>query len=134
MHSGYFKGKTKKYIVIQKRLKACRKKVKVKSFSHVRLFVTPWTVAHQALPSMGFSRQEYWSGLLFPSLNSLIPQSLNSSQIFLRPERPLQIINSHIRAERYLQNTISSQYSERGLYLLFEILLPTSFLLSFLKN
>ena len=30
-------------------------------------FVTPWTVAHQAPPSMGFSRQEYWSGLLFPS-------------------------------------------------------------------
>ena len=71
MHSGYFKGKTKKYIVIQKRLKACRKKVKVKSFSHVRLFVTPWTVAHQALPFMGFSRQEYWSGLLFPSLGDL---------------------------------------------------------------
>ena len=31
--------------------------------SHVRLFATPWTVAHQAPPSMGFSRQEYWSGL-----------------------------------------------------------------------
>ena len=30
-------------------------------------FATPWTVAHQALLSMGFSRQEYWSGLLFPS-------------------------------------------------------------------
>ena len=38
-------------------------KVKVKSFSRVRLFVTPWTVSHQAPPSMGFSRQEYWSGL-----------------------------------------------------------------------
>ena len=35
--------------------------------SHVRLFETPWTVAHQAPPSMGFSRQEYWSGLPFPS-------------------------------------------------------------------
>ena len=42
-------------------------KVKVKSLSRVRLFVTPWTVAHQAPPSMGFSRQEYWSGLPFPS-------------------------------------------------------------------
>ena len=42
-------------------------KVKVKSLSHVRLFVTPWTVAYQAPPSMGFSRQECWSGLLFPS-------------------------------------------------------------------
>ena len=38
-------------------------KVKVKSLSRVRLFATPWTVAHQAPPSMGFSRQEYWSGL-----------------------------------------------------------------------
>ena len=34
--------------------------------THVQLFVTPWTVAHQAPPSMGFSRQEYWSGLPFP--------------------------------------------------------------------
>ena len=33
-------------------------------FSHVKLFVTPWTVAHQAPLSMGFSMQEYWSGLL----------------------------------------------------------------------
>ena len=39
---------------------------KVKSFSHVQLFVSPWTVACQAPPSMGFSRQEYWSGVLFP--------------------------------------------------------------------
>ena len=38
-------------------------KVKVKLLSHVRLFVTPWTVAYQVPPSMGFSRQEYWSGL-----------------------------------------------------------------------
>ena len=36
-------------------------------FSHVWLFVTPWTVAPQVSLSMGFSRQEYWSGLLFPS-------------------------------------------------------------------
>ena len=41
-------------------------KVKEKSLSRVRLFATPWTVAHQAPPSMGFSRQEYWSGLPFP--------------------------------------------------------------------
>ena len=35
-------------------------------FSHVQLFVTPWTVARQVHLSMGFSRQEYWSGLPFP--------------------------------------------------------------------
>ena len=37
--------------------------MKVKSLSHVQLFATPWSVAYQAPPSMGFSRQEYWSGL-----------------------------------------------------------------------
>ena len=42
-------------------------KVKVKSLSRVRLFATPWTVAYQAPPSMGFSRQEYLSGLPLPS-------------------------------------------------------------------
>ena len=39
----------------------------VKSLSHLGLFATPWTVAHQAPPSMGFSRQEYWSGVPLPS-------------------------------------------------------------------
>ena len=42
-------------------------KVKVKSLSHARLLATPWTTAHQAPPSMGFSRQEYWSGVPLPS-------------------------------------------------------------------
>jgi len=45
-------------------------KVKVKSLSCVRLLATPWTAAHQALPSMGFSRQEYWSGVPLPSLEN----------------------------------------------------------------
>ena len=44
-------------------------KMKVKSLSHVQLFATPWTIAYQAPQSMGFSRQEYWSGLPFPSPN-----------------------------------------------------------------
>ena len=41
-------------------------KNKVKSLSRVRLLATPWTAAHQAPPSMGFSRQEYWSGFPLP--------------------------------------------------------------------
>ena len=45
--------------------------MKVKLLSRVRLFATPWTVAHQAPLSMGFSRQEYWSGLPFPSPGDL---------------------------------------------------------------
>jgi len=43
----------------------------MKSLSHVRLFVTLWTVAYQAPLSMGFSRQEYWSGVPFPSPGDL---------------------------------------------------------------
>ena len=46
-------------------------KVKVKSLSHVQLFVTPWPIAYQASPSMGFSRQEYWNGLPSPSPGDL---------------------------------------------------------------
>ena len=46
-------------------------KVKVKSLSRVRLFATPWTVGHQAPLPMGFSRQEYWSGVPFPSPGDL---------------------------------------------------------------
>ena len=45
--------------------------LKVKSLSCVQLFVTPWTVANQTSLSMGFSRQEYWSGLPFPSPGDL---------------------------------------------------------------
>ena len=45
--------------------------LKVKLISHVRLFATPWTVAYQAPQYMEFSRQEYWSGLLFPSPGDL---------------------------------------------------------------
>ena len=46
-------------------------KVKVKSLSHVRLFATPWAIAYQAPPYMGFSRQECWGGLPFPSPEDL---------------------------------------------------------------
>ena len=45
-------------------------KVKVKSLRRLGLLATPWTVAYQAPPSMGFSRQEYWSGVPLPSPNS----------------------------------------------------------------
>ena len=60
-------------------------RVKVKSLSRVRLFVTPWTVAHQAPPSMGFSRQEYWSGLPFPSPGDLPNPGIEPRSPTLRP-------------------------------------------------
>ena len=46
---------------------ACKWKGKVKSLSRVRLLATPWTAGRRAPPSMGFSRQEYWSGVPLPS-------------------------------------------------------------------
>ena len=70
-------------------------KVKVKSLSRVQLFATPWTVAHQAPPSMGFSRQEYWSGL--PSLS---PGDLPDPGIEPRsPALPADALTSEINNE-----------------------------------
>ena len=67
--------------------------VNVKSLSHVQLFMTPWTVAYQAPLSMGFSRQQYWSELAFPSPRDLPnpgikPQSPASQTEALTSEPP----------------------------------------------
>ena len=51
--------------------------MKVKALSRVQLLATSWTEAHQAPPSMGFSRQEYWSGLALPSLTRPFRYELN---------------------------------------------------------
>ena len=56
----------------------CPNFCKEKSLSRVRLFVTPWTVAYQAPPSMGFPKQEYWSGLPFPSQGDLPDPGIES--------------------------------------------------------
>ena len=56
------------------------------SLSCVLLFMTPWTIAHQAPPSMGFSRQEYWSGLPLPSPKRFSSvQSLSHVLLFMTP-------------------------------------------------
>ena len=69
----------------------CLLESEVKSLSRVRLFVTPCTVAHQAPPSMGFSRQEYWSGLPLPS-----PGDLPDPGIEPRSPTLLMLKSSHI--------------------------------------
>ena len=58
---GIFQARTLEWVAISFS-NAWKWKVKVKSLSRVRLLATPWTEAYQAPPSMGFSRQEYWSG------------------------------------------------------------------------
>ena len=66
-------------IKIMKELrKTTDRNVKVKSLSRVRLFAIPWTVVYQASLPMGFSRQEYWSGLLFPSPGDLPDPGIDS--------------------------------------------------------
>ena len=67
--------------------------MKVKSLSRLRLFATPWTVAHQASTSMEFSRQEYWSGLPFPSPGDLpspgIEPGSHTLQADALPSKPI---------------------------------------------
>ena len=63
---GILRARTLEWVAISLS-NAWKWKVKVKLLSRVRLVATPWTAAHQAPPSMGFSRQEYWSGAPLPS-------------------------------------------------------------------
>ena len=80
-------------------------KVKVKSLSRVRFFATPWTLAHQTPPSMGFYRQEYWSGLPFPSPGDLPNPGIEPRSPTLQadslpaepPGKPISYINSTYR-------------------------------------
>ena len=64
--------------------KAWKWKVKVKSLSHVWLFVTPWTAAHQASLSMGLSRQENWSRVPLPSPNLMLASIRPATSLFLK--------------------------------------------------
>ena len=63
----------------------------VKSLSPIRLFATLWTVAYQSPPSMGFSRQEYWSALPFPS-----PGDLHQGSPLAAPSLPFRMVSLHI--------------------------------------
>ena len=60
---------------------ACMHACVLSCVSHVQLFATPWTVAHQALLSMGFSRQEYWSGLPCPPPGDLSEPGIKSKSL-----------------------------------------------------
>ena len=96
--------------------------VKVKSLSRVRLFATPWTVAYQSPQSMEFSRQEYWSGLPFPSPGDLPdpgikPESPTLQADALPSEPPgksltlKKITDKYIRTKQflYLQRTLGEK-------------------------
>ena len=82
----------------------------MKSLSCVRLFATPWTVAHQAPPSMEFSRQESWSGLPLPSPGGLLDPGIEPRSPALQadslPSEPLDALNK--------RRFIKSQSKEGG--------------------
>ena len=82
--------------------------MKVKSLSRVRVFATPGTAAYQAPPSMGFSRQEYWSGVPLPSL--LLALLLNIILEVLATE----ISNGHIADIFYIANIFVFIVSSNG--------------------
>ena len=95
---------------------------KVKSLSRVRLFATPWTVAYQAPPSMGFSRQECWSGLPFPFPGDLPDPGIEPGSPVLQadalpsepPGKPAW--RDHQPPDKYIKNSsrfCNSSYSGR---------------------
>ena len=74
---GILQARTLEWVAISSS-NAWKWKVKVKSLSHVQLFATPATAAYQGPPPMGFSRQEYWSGLPLPSQDAWEYFTLNT--------------------------------------------------------
>ena len=68
--------------------------------SRVRLFVTPWTVAHQDSLSMGFSRQEYWSGLPFPYPGGLPDPGIEPGSPALQADALPEKLGSKVRNDR----------------------------------
>ena len=89
-------------------------KVKVKSLSRVQLFATPWTAAYQAPLSMGFSRQEYWSGLPLPSPLSIPGSEENKGKVILKdrfltqsaPDIHCKLLNQAYRPNQSLDNLL----------------------------
>ena len=96
------------YTFAQTNRMSITKKKKEKSLSHVQLFETLWTVAYQAPLSMGFSRQEYWSGLPFPSPGDLPdprikprPPTLQADALVSEPpEKPSPKVDHNIKYGR----------------------------------
>ena len=103
-HAEWSKSKTISYSITYNwnlKMIQTKKKVKVKSLSHVRLSATLWTLAYQAPLSMGFSRQGYWSGLPFPSPGDLPnsgiePRSPTLQAEALPSEPPRKLIQTKV--------------------------------------
>ena len=75
------------------------------SLSRVQLFATAWTVAHQAPPSMGFSRQDYWSGLPCPSTGDLPDPGIETGSPALQADSlPFELPSKPLQVQHYKYN------------------------------
>ena len=95
----------------------------MKPFSRVQLLATPWTAAYQAPPSMGFSRQEYWSGVPLPS-----PKQHWTKLIRQQPPLVQQFVNY---VQRVSVQTVSA--NSQGLYQIFNILVKYHYNICFIS-
>ena len=113
----------------------------VKSLSHVWLFATPWTIAHQAPLSMEFSRQEYWSGLPFPSPGDLSNPGIKLGSPTLqadalpseppgKPYTPKELIWKEKKNQRKIKDSIASQLKKMNPFPVSNADSPTAELLS----
>ena len=78
-------------------------KVKVKLLSRVQVFETPWMVAYQAPRSMGFSRQEYWSGLPFPTPGELPNPGIEPGSLALQTDA---LLSEPLEGQRRKNSTL----------------------------
>ena len=128
---GSLQAKTLEWVAISFS-SAWKWKVKVKSLSHVQLIATPWTAAHQAPPSMGFSRQEYWSGVPLPSPSLCLDACFSSLEwrIFIRKKTVDFLKNSFLPTTHWtLQFVVSDLPSTRVNILLLLFFSPSAFCL-----
>ena len=91
-------------------------KVKVKSLSRIRLLGTPWTAAYQAPPSMGFFRQQYWSGVPLPSPCFLLYSIIGGKSYIALSQKSRSWLKIELQQTNKQQNPLKSP---RCIYLLF---------------
>jgi len=104
--------------------------VKVKSLSHVRLLATPWTAAYQASPSMGFSRQEYWSGVPLPSLLAVHKLGRKSRNVNILETRGYFIYNMYVHTcvcKRLMHCCLRMESTLKPIFLLYILTTIISF-------
>ena len=106
---GILQARTLEWVAISFSNESEKWKMKVQSLSHVRLLATPWTAAYQAPPSLGFSRQEHWSGLPYPP-----PGNLHQGIQLTSPALAVKILIAHCKNKHKRLSSWDKQTSQKG--------------------